>query len=191
MIQSHLVFIELIGLRQRTDYAARAKRFCSLRGTTIMSLTKRLGMRTSSILSTLLAAVALTSLGLLAGVTPRALGDEKPQSELLKPFQGTWATDGDGIDAKWTFDGEKLKATVNGTDYSCKVKIDTEAKPNPTMDLTIEEGPEETKGKVSKVIYKLDGEKLTLCVSVPGKDRPKEFAQVEDESYLFALKKQK
>jgi uncharacterized protein (TIGR03067 family) len=156
-----------------------------------MPLTKHLGMRTSVGLCTLLAAVALAGLGLLVGATSQALGDDKPQSELLKPFQGTWATDGDGIDAKWTFDGEKLKATVNGTDYTCKVKIDTEAKPNPTLDLAIEEGPEEAKGKTSKAIYKLDGEKLTLCVSIPGKERPKEFAQVEDESYLFSMKKQK
>jgi uncharacterized protein (TIGR03067 family) len=156
-----------------------------------MPLTKHLGMRIFASLFTLLAVVALAALGLLVGATSQALGDDKPQSELLKPFQGTWATDGDGIDAKWIFDGEKLKATVNGTDYTCKVKVDTEAKPNPTLDLAIEEGPEETKGKTSKAIYKLDGEKLTVCLSIPGKDRPKEFAQVEDESYLFALKKQK
>ena len=156
-----------------------------------MPLTKRLGMRASAGLTTLLTVALWAGLSLLGGVTDRALADDKPQSELLKPFQGTWATEGDGLDAKWTFEGEKVKATVNGTDYTCKVKVDTEAKPNPTLDLTIEEGPEESKGKVSKAIYKLDGEKLTLCVSVPGKDRPKDFAQTEDESYLFAMKKQK
>ena len=107
-------------------------------------------MRTSAGLSTLLAVVALAALGLLGGVTAQALADDKPQSELLKPFQGTWATDGDGIDAKWTFDGEKVKATVNGTDYTCKVKIDSEAKPNATLDLEIEDGPEEAKGKTSR-----------------------------------------
>jgi uncharacterized protein (TIGR03067 family) len=156
-----------------------------------MPLTKRLEMRTFAGLSSLLAVVALFGLGLVVGVTSQAKGDDKPQSELLKPLIGTWATDGEGIDAKWTFEGEKVKATVNGTDYSCKVKVDKAAKPNSTIDLDIEDGPEEAKGKTSKGIYKLDGEKLTLCVSLPGKERPKDFSQVEDESYLFAMKKQK
>jgi len=120
-----------------------------------------------------------------------AWGDEKSQSELLKPFQGTWTSAGEGIDATWTFEGEKVKATVAGMDYTCKAKLDANAKPHRTIDLAIEEGPEEAKGKTSKGLYKLDGEKLTLCVSAPGKDRPKEFAQVEDEAYLFELKKQK
>jgi uncharacterized protein (TIGR03067 family) len=127
----------------------------------------------------------------LAVSTTRAFGDDKAQSEALKVFQGSWATDGEGIDSKWTFDGENLKASVNGQDYTCKVTADPSAKPNGTLDLTISDGPEESKGKVSKCIYKLDGEKLTLCVSLPGKDRPKEFAQVDDEAYLFVLKKQK
>ena len=126
-------------------------------------------------------------LGLAWGAA-RALGDD---ADTLKIFQGSWATDGEGIDSKWTFDGENLKASVNGQDYTCKAKADPTAKPNPTLDLTINDGPEESKGKISKGIYKLDGEKLTLCVSLPGKDRPKEFAQVDDEAYLFVLKKQK
>jgi uncharacterized protein (TIGR03067 family) len=148
-------------------------------------------MRASAGLTTLLTVVLWAGFSLLGAVNNRALADDKPQIELLKPLQGTWATEGDGLDAKWTFEGEKVKATVNGTDYTCKVKIDTEAKPNGTLDFTIEDGPEEAKGKISKGIYKLDGEKLTLCVSVPGKDRPKDFAQTEDEAYLFAMKKQK
>jgi uncharacterized protein (TIGR03067 family) len=141
-------------------------------------------------LTTLLTFMIWAGLG-LGGGAARALGDDKPQAELLKPFQGTWATGAEGIEAKWTFEGEKLKASVNGQDYTCKVKIDTEAKPFATFDFMIDDGPEEAKGKTSKAIYKLEGEKLTLCVSLPGKDRPKEFTQVEDEAYLFELKKQK
>ena len=154
------------------------------------AVTNRMGMCSSA---TGLAAFTLAicaGLSLGAG-TARALGDDKPQAEQLKPFQGTWASTGDGIDAKWVFEGETVKASVNGQDYTCKVKVDTEAKPHPTIDFTIDDGPDESKGKTSKCIYKLDGEKLTLCLSIPGKDRPKEFAQVEDEAYLFDLKKQK
>jgi uncharacterized protein (TIGR03067 family) len=124
-------------------------------------------------------------------VTASVLGDDKSQTELLKPFQGTWASSGEGIDTTWTFDGEKVKANVAGMEYTCKGKIDKDAKPFATIDLVIEDGPEEAKGKTSKGIYKIDGEKLTLCVSVPGKDRPKEFGQADDEAYLFELKKEK
>jgi uncharacterized protein (TIGR03067 family) len=123
--------------------------------------------------------------------TASAFGDEKSQADLIKPFLGTWASSGDGIDATWTFENEKVKATVAGMEYICKPKIDADAKPFATIDLVIDDGPEEAKGKTSKGIYKIDGEKLTLCVSAPGKDRPKEFAQTDDEAYLFELKKEK
>jgi len=42
------------------------------------------------------------------------------------------------------------------------------ADPDATIDLAIEEGPEDSKGKTSKALYKLKGDKLTLCVSLPG-----------------------
>jgi uncharacterized protein (TIGR03067 family) len=154
-------------------------------------LTNRMAMRAPVSGLTFLFTAALVA-GLSLGLSgARAWGDDKPQSELLKPFQGTWTSSGEGLDATWTFDVEKVKANVAGMDYTCKVKIDASAKPFATIDLDIQDGPEEAKGKMSKGIYKLDGEKLTICVSAPGKDRPKDFAQVEDEAYLFELKKQK
>src|SRR5262249_4252192 len=123
---------------------------------------------------------------------PAQSADNASSPEALKALQGIWVpADDQGIDSKWTFEGDVLKATVNGTDYTCKVKIDPAAKPHATIDLAIEEGPEDSKGKDSKGLFKLQGDKLTLCVSLPGKDRPKAFETAEGESHLFALKKEK
>jgi uncharacterized protein (TIGR03067 family) len=156
-----------------------------------MTVTNRTNTRACATGVSMLLTVALWASFMLVGGGARALGDEKKVAEVLKSIKGTWAPDADGIDSKWTFDGDTLKASVNGADYTCKVKLDPEAKPHSTIDLTINEGPEDSKGKISKAIYKLDGEKLTLCVSLPGKDRPKEFEQTEGEAFLFKLKKEK
>lgn len=147
-------------------------------------VTNRLAMRASAACLAIFLTVAMGASFSLSS----SRADEPSPTELLK---GTWASSGDGIDSTWTIDAEKIKATVAGMEYTCKWKINKDAKPFSTIDLMIEDGPEEAKGKTSKGIYKLDGEKLTLCVSVPGKDRPKEFAQAEDEAYLFELKKEK
>lgn len=109
-----------------------------------------------------------------------------------KAFSGTWKTDGaDGIDATWTFDGEKLKAMVNGNEYKAEFKVDEKAKPHATMDVTITESPDGDGGKkVGKAIYKLDGNKLTICVAMPGNERPSEFKTIDEVQYNFELKKQ-
>jgi uncharacterized protein (TIGR03067 family) len=183
-------FIDLPSFAGRSGPREQSKAV-TLRGVIMKFPTNRASLRAHVSGLTLILAFALAA-GLSPGWTgARARGDDKPQSELLKPFQGTWTSSGEGLDATWTFEVEKVKANVGGMDYTCKVKIDSTAKPFATIDLDIEDGPEEAKGKMSKGIYKLDGEKLTICVSAPGKDRPKEFAPVEDEAYLFELKKQK
>jgi uncharacterized protein (TIGR03067 family) len=124
---------------------------------------------------------------LLAGAA-RAMAADETAADALKTLKGTWVSE-DPVESSWTFEGETLKATVNGLDYTCKVKADPKAKPA-TLDLLIDEGPEDAKGKTSKGIYKLEGEKLILCVSLPGKERPKEFEINEGESYVFELKKE-
>ena len=127
----------------------------------------------------------------LGGGAARALADDAATAaDALKALKGTWVSD-EGIDSSWTFEGETLKASVNGLDYVCKVKIDPKAKPHATVDLLIDDGPEDAKGKTSQCIYKLDGKVLMLCVSLPGKDRPKEFESAEGEAHLFKLKKEK
>ncbi len=131
----------------------------------------------------------LAAIVVLGGAAGLLAADDASPADALKSLKGTWVTD-EGIDSTWTFDGETLKASVNGIDYTCKVKADPKAKPM-TLDFVIDEGPEDAKGKTSKCIYRFDGAKLILCVSMPGKDRPKEFEQTEGESYVFELKKEK
>jgi uncharacterized protein (TIGR03067 family) len=125
-------------------------------------------------------------------VTPGILADDSAGSPALKAVQGTWATSENAdLEAKWVFKGEILTATVNGNEYVGKVKFDDKAKPHATLDIVLTEGPEDSKGKTAKAIYKLEGEKLVVSVSHPGGDRPKDFQPVPDEVYLFELKKQK
>jgi uncharacterized protein (TIGR03067 family) len=138
---------------------------------------------------TALLTVAIGAALVLIGGAARALAADETAADALKTLKGTWVSD-EGIDSTWTFEGETLKATVNGQDYTCKVKADPKAKPA-TLDFLIDEGPEDAKGRTAKCIYKLDGEKLILCLSQPGKDRPKAFEQNEGESYLFELKREK
>lgn len=111
----------------------------------------------------------------------------------LKKMQGAWVRDGDeGLESQWVIEGDTLKSTVNGQDYTATIRLDPKAAPHRSADITIKEGPAETLGKSSKAIYKFDGEKLVFCVSLPGADaRPTEFKMVENEAFLFRLKKEK
>ena len=136
-------------------------------------------------------ACVLGSVSLLAGSTMRAVGADEPVLDApIKALQGTWVTsESDSLDAKWVIKGETLVATVNGMEYVGKLKVDDKAKPHSTLDIALTEGPEDAKGKTAKGVYKLDGEKLVIAVSHPGRDRPKDFEPVPDEVYLFELKK--
>jgi uncharacterized protein (TIGR03067 family) len=158
-----------------------------------MSVMKRAHARTSAIGLFVLTLLIASGPALCSkGAAARAVDDDRAQGEALKALEGTWVTkENEGVEAKFVFSGANLKASVNGMEYTCKVKLDPAAKPNATADLEIEDGPEDAKGKVSKAIYKLDGDKLKFCVSHPGKERPKEYEQVADESVLFDFTKQK
>jgi uncharacterized protein (TIGR03067 family) len=128
----------------------------------------------------------------LVVVGPSVRSAEDKDGGDLKKLEGKWtAKSGDGGKVTYTFKGKKLKIEAPSREYAMTVTLDAAAKPEKTIDFKIDEAPDDAKGKTSKGIYKIDGEKLTICTSAPGKDRPKEFAQVEDESYLFAMKKQK
>lgn len=111
--------------------------------------------------------------------------------ESAKALEGTWVGE-EGISSEWTFKGDKLEANVNGNTYKAEFKVDAKAQPHATMDVTISESPDgDGKGRVGKAIYKLDGDKLTLCVSMPGNDRPGAFSNIDEVQYKFELKKKK
>ena len=94
-------------------------------------------------------------------LNPMPAGDEGAESPALKAIQGTWvSSENSSLEAKWVFKGDKLTASVNGMDYEGKVKIDDKAKPHPTLDIELTEGPEDAKGKTAKAVYKLEGQRI-------------------------------
>jgi uncharacterized protein (TIGR03067 family) len=139
-----------------------------------------------------LAAFAALTASIAWAGAPRSPSEDAAESPALKAIQGTWVTpENSNLDAKWVFKGEKLIASVNGMDYEGKVKVDDKAKPHATLDIELTEGPEDAKGKIAKAVYKLDGDKLIVCVAHPGLDRPKDFEPQPDEVYVFEMKKEK
>lgn len=136
------------------------------------------------------------ALALLAAVvwgTGTRGDDAKKVDGDLRKMQGTWVNAAEGgAELKWVFDGDILKSTVNGTEYTSKLEVDGKGDPHPTIDFTITDGPEDAKGKKAKGIYKLDGDKLCVCVGTPGQDtRPSDLKAVEDQAFLFDLKRDK
>ena len=129
----------------------------------------------------------------LALASVRLSADDAKVSGDLQKLQGTWVRAGeDGPELKWVFKGETLDASVGDMDYKCKVVLDSKATPHPTIDLTVQEGPADAQGKVSKGIYKLTDKKLVLCVTHPGADtRPTKFESVDGESFVFEMKPEK
>lgn len=136
--------------------------------------------------------LALFSVATAIVLTNGLRADDAKVTGDLKKMQGVWVNDGDGPELRWVIDGQSLKATVNGSEYVCTIKLDPKAEPIPTADLTIKEGPGDSAGKTSRAIYKFDGEKMILCITHPGgDDRPTEFKATEEKSFLFTLKKDK
>jgi uncharacterized protein (TIGR03067 family) len=122
---------------------------------------------------------------LLAGVTARA-ADAKSADD-LKKAEGKWsAPAGDGGKVLYTFKGDKLKIETPTRTYQMTITLDPAAKPDKTIDFKIDEAPEDAKGKVSKGIYKFDGEKLIFCFRPEG-ERPTKYEQVGYEQIVVEL----
>jgi uncharacterized protein (TIGR03067 family) len=124
-------------------------------------------------------------------VPAAAAADEKAE---LKKLQGTWkATSVKYAGTAFPVEGDQALymvikgdvATVKGSEdvkkeyAKVKLKLDPSTTPK-VVDVIVTSGT--MKDKVMEGIYKLEGDKFTICVNVTGKDRPGKFESPESEN---------
>ena len=128
----------------------------------------------------------------------RAADGEKDDK---KTAQGTWAYETLEWNGKKipfnqikmttvTFDGDKFAIKIGDKVVSSGThKFDATKSPR-TFDGTVTEG--EGRGTTMLGIYKFDGDTLTGCVNLTGRERPTEFKTVENsETVLVTAKRMK
>ncbi len=92
--------------------------------------------------------------------------------------------------AKVTFKGDEIIISDGNRDEVAKFKIDTKATPmsidiQPTRNGKVDE-------KLVKGLIKFEKEKITICFSVDGEERPKEFKSEEkSKTGMFTLERVK
>ncbi len=130
------------------------------------------------------------------------LGADEKAPELkgdLKKLQGVWKAtsviyNGDELSSD---DEGKIKLTIKGnggtldaakmvkSEYAkITIKLDETTKPK-CIDVTIAAGGQ--KGVTLESIYKIDGDKLTICTKVLGMERPTKFESPGGESLLLIV----
>jgi uncharacterized protein (TIGR03067 family) len=131
---------------------------------------------------------------LLATPVPVAAALAAPDEKLdgdLKKLQGKWIAKGDNGDSTYTFEGRKLKLVAPNRTYEMTITLDPNAKPEKTIDLKIDSGPDDAKGNTSKGIYKFVGDdKFIFCFSPMG-ERPEKYEQMGYEQIVTELTREK
>jgi uncharacterized protein (TIGR03067 family) len=146
----------------------------------------------------------IPALGLMVSVCALAVGPAPGRAEDKKVnLEGTWIIVGMEVGGKALpedlvakspeaertikITADKMIATKNGKEDPATYKLDTSKTPH-EIDLV----GKDSKGKEEKLsgIFKVDGDKLTLCVAQG--DRPKEFKTTEKgQSMIMILQKKK
>ncbi len=129
-------------------------------------------------------------LGLFTLAQTGLAGDDALKGD-LKALQGAWTASSEAGEVTYTFEGKSLKVHAPNRQYTITVTLDEAAKPHRTIDMKIDEAPEDAKGKTSKGIYKIeDANTVVICFSGMG-ERPTKFEQNGFEQIVITLKRAK
>lgn len=141
-------------------------------------------MRSRSIarLGVMLAAVVLAGISLRAADEPEKLEGD------WKTLQGKWTAPSESGDTvTYTFNGKKLKVVAPTRSYEMTVAIDEAAKPEKTIDFTIDKSPADAKGKTVKGIYRFDSKDRLVWSFRPEGERPSTYEQIGYEQILTEM----
>lgn len=103
--------------------------------------------------------------------------------EQLRALEGTWEFESLEVDgrsmpasmlttSRILIDGDRFRSETPGAIYEGVFNIDVEAKPH-GIDIEFVEGPEA--GNTNRGIFRLDGDRLTICLDMNGNARPEAF----------------
>jgi uncharacterized protein (TIGR03067 family) len=121
---------------------------------------------------------------LLFAAEPRGNDADKKELDKLQgdwtmvsmEFRGKKASDEEVKNYKLTIKDDQWTVTVNGRDNKATIKIDPSKDPK-TIDLTFTINDVIS---LSRGIYKLDGDTLSVCRNMGDNERPKEFKTSEE-----------
>jgi uncharacterized protein (TIGR03067 family) len=99
-------------------------------------------------------------------------------------IEGTNAETDDIKEMRLVLQGDHFTLKQGGTDYNGTYKVDPTRKPK-TIDVFFTDGPE--KGNTAYGIYELDGDTYKVCISMTGKERPKEFASKAGSGHVVEV----
>jgi uncharacterized protein (TIGR03067 family) len=120
--------------------------------------------------------------------------DEAVRKEYAR-FRGTWkivSMEAEGMklpealfkNSRLALEGDRFTHTEGTATYRGTFKLDLTKKPR-QIDIVFTEGPE--KGKTVLGIYELEGDTYRLCISLTGKERPKEFASKAGSGHVIEV----
>jgi uncharacterized protein (TIGR03067 family) len=123
-----------------------------------------------------------------------AKADTNASAKDLEAMQGDWGVVEYVVDGVKSEDdnAQSLFRTIKGDHYtvflfdkplgSGTIKLDATGKPK-----TIDSFPEKMPGKPLLGIYEIDGNRIKVCYSPPGKDRPTELASKKGSGHTFVI----